>query len=240
MIISFELPVKKNLLIKPGQKVNLQTPLVKKSSVAEVKIILADKIGVSPEKIFSYIKKFVGEKIQKGELLAEKKSFFSIKKIFSDYDAVIKEINHQEGYLLLETETVEDDTINTYFQGEIEEIDSGAVKLKVDRFKEFEIKESDSGFGGACFYLHGPSKVGSLTVEGIDGKIVIVESLNTYALAKLDALGALGFVTVQKLPDKIDHPSARIKNEEDLKKIFDLNFPYCLVDQKNSKIYFYK
>lgn len=240
MVISFQLPVKKNLLIKPGQKVNLQTPLVKKRSVTEVKIILAEKIGVSPEKIFSYIKKFVGERIQKGELLAEKKGFFSIKKIFSEYDAIIKEINHQEGYLLLETETVENDTLQSYFQGEVEEIDNGEIKLKVERFKEFEIKESDSGFGGACFYLHDPSKVGSLTEEGIDEKIVIVDSLNTYALAKLDALGALGFVTVQKLPEKIKHPSARIKNKEDLKKIFDFNFPYCLVDQKNNKIYFYK
>lgn len=240
MVISFELPVKKNLLIKPGQKVNLQTPLVKKSTVTEVKIILADKIGVSPEKIFSYIKKFVGEKVQKGELLAEKKGFFSIKKIYSDFDAIIKEVNHQEGYLLLETETVESDTLNSYFQGEVEEVDNGMIKLKVEKYKEFEIKESDSGFGGSCFYLHDLSKVESLTAEEVDGKIIVVESLNTYALAKLDALGSLGFVTVEKLPDEIDYPSARIKNTEDLKKIFELNFSYCIIDRKNNRIYFYK
>jgi len=53
-------------------------------------------------------------------------------------------------------------------------------------------------------------------------------------------LGGIGFITLTRLPEQSSKPQAQIKIIEDFKKVLTLKYPYCLVNKKDSKIYFYQ
>ncbi|MDH7476172.1 MAG: hypothetical protein QHH09_01735 [Microgenomates group bacterium] len=240
MIINCQLPNEGEIVIKAGQKVDFKTPLFKKKTKKEKKIFLAEKIGVPAEKIFSYLKKIVGDKIKKGDLLAEKKTFLTEKKFFSDYDGLIKEINHLEGYLIIEEETEKEKIFYAYFQGKVEEIKDNQIKLVVKDGREFELKEAREDFGGEVFYYQEKIPTESLVEEQVAKKVIVAKNLTAYSQAKLEALEIAGFVTLLSLPEMTGRPAAKIKNLEDLNQIFRLKFPYCIISSIHRKIYFYQ
>ncbi len=236
MIITLPSSYKEDLLVKVGQKVDFKTPFFKKKIQKEIGLSLAEKLRISPQKIFVYLKKFVGEKINKGEILAEKKTLFTVRRYRSEYQGEIKEIDHQEGKVLIKINSGKDEFVTAPFKGEILEIDKETIKIKVNRGKEFTAKEITADFGGEVTYLKPTTEY---CEEEINNKIVVGQSLSSYLQVKLEALGVKGFVLLHRLPEKTDLPWGQLKNITDWEKIIAANFPYCLVDKKNSKIYFY-
>jgi len=236
MILTIDVDDTKDLIIKPGQKVDFDTPLKEKKYPQEIKILIAQFLDIPPQKIFVYLKKVVGEKIKKGELLAEKKGFFSRKKCISQYDGIIKEINHQEGFLLIESHSDIDEVTPAFFKGEIVALESNKIKIKVGHYKSFELKQATDDFGGKIFYLN--SSIVLSEEETID-KIIVSQSISSYGQTKLETLGIKGFVILYPLPEKTFLPWAKLKNITDWQTINDLNFPYCIINKKGGKIYFY-
>jgi hypothetical protein len=242
MIITINLP-KNELMIKIGQTVDFNTPLIKKQKIEEIKFDISKKLNVTPGKIFQYLKKFVGDEIKKGELLAEKKGLFGKTRVMSETDGVIKEINHNDGCLSLTVTGQNSKTQAAFFKGEITEIEKESVKIKVNHGKEFGLKAAinDNGlalfFGGEVFYF--ANRELSLTEDDVANKVVVSESLIGYVQVKLEALGAGGFIVLHHLHEKTDLPAVQLKNIDDWQEIMKLKFPYCIVDRKNNKIYFY-
>src|SRR3990167_9049048 len=103
MTISFSLSLKDKPLIKVGQEVDFTTPLIKKGAQEEKTIPISSALRISPSKIFLYLKKFVGDEIKQGELVAEKKTLFDKRQYLSEYDGTIKEIDHENGNLIVAT-----------------------------------------------------------------------------------------------------------------------------------------
>ena len=227
-----------NCLLKQGQKVDFSTPYLEENTFFDFEIPVAQKLGIACDHIFRYLTRFVGEKINKGEVLAYKKGFFNHKKIISDQDGIIKEINHKKGTVTISSKKEETDIINAYFKGEVLEIKKEEILLKVKKGEKFPLKNSKNNFGGEVFYLE--DKNSSLISSQLLNRILVSKEINSYLQLKLETLGILGYVLLKQLPENSELNFAQLKNIDDLKKIFKLNFPYCLVIKESSTIYFYQ
>lgn len=239
MTITFSVSVKDKLLIKQGQDVDFATLLSKKGSEEQKIIPLSVLLKIPPEKIFLYLKKFVGEEVTRGELLAEKKSVLGKKQYLSEYEGLIKEIDHEKGNLVLTIQAETKQVLNAYFKGKIEDTKKNEITLIVKDMKRFELKEATTDFGGEVFFID-ESSLGTVMPELVKNKVILVESIKPYNQSKLEVMGVIGFVSIQGLSDTTPPPFARIKNLDDWDQIKKLKLPYCLVDKKTAVIYFYQ
>lgn len=237
MIISIAIPEHAKCLLKNGSNVDIGTPFLEFSTQSLVNIPLAKKLKIHPASIFKYIKKFVGEPLKKGEVLALKKGFFSSTKILSEYDGIIKEIDHDDGQLLIEIENNEKKKTLAYFKGEVEEINKYELQLKVKTGKEYLTKKTTGNFGGQTMYLK-DSDDKTITAE-CNNSICVVESPTSYTQSKTEALGINGFITLNSLPEETNLPNALFKQISDIKKVMEYKLPYCIVNEKKGTITFY-
>jgi len=225
-------------LVKEGQEVDFQTPLFKKKLEEEVILPLASKIKISPKNIYLHLRKVIGDQIEKGELLAEKKTFLSQTEYRSEYNGVIKEIDHKEGYLLIGVISDKEQTVTSYFKGEVTEVKEKELHIKLKSGQEFALSEASANFGGEVIVLD-EAQIIAINEKTAGLKIVIAKKLASYDLSKLEALGIDGFVTVDSAVGDRSIPYAKLSKAEDFEKISKLKFQYCIIDKKKSIIYFY-
>lgn len=238
MKIPIAVPQGVEVLVKPGQKVTFETPFIKKISTEEVKISLANSLGISPDKIFLYLHKFVGDAIQKDELLAEKKSFMSTKQYLSEYTGTIKEINHYDGSLTVESQLSETLEERCFFQGEVESVEPGGIMLKVAHAKQFMLQEAAPFFGGPIL-LYTPENASQITEDAANGHVVLAEAITSYDHMKLEALGASGFITIKPLEEPASVPTALLKDPADLHEVSKGTFSCCMIAPDHTTIYIY-
>lgn len=238
MKIQVLIPQGVDILVKPGQKVTFDTPFIKKVSTEEVKISLASSLGISPDKIFLYLHKFVGDAIQKDELLAEKKSFMSTKQYLSEYTGTIKEINHYDGSLTVESQLSETLEERCFFQGEIDAMDAQSLVLKVNHAKQYLLQEACPFFGGPMF-VYTPENASQVVEDDVNGAIIVADSITSYDHMKLEALGAAGFITVKPLEEQAAVPTAHLKELNDLEEIAKNKFTCCMIAPDHTTIYIY-
>jgi len=238
MNIFLTIPQNGKILVKAGQKVDFETKLFEVKNQKTVKIDLQKELHISPQNIFSYLKKFIGEKIKKGDILASKKGFFSSKKIKSQWDGVLKEIDHQKGLLIIKTEE-NDDKKSVFFSpvfGQVEKIEKEGIRIKIEKKEEIEVKEETKEiFGTKIFIFENENEVNSQNVEE---RLIIAEEINSIFQTKLEALGVKGFLTIKKLPKETTLPTFQFKNLDDIKKI-KKNWS-CFIDKNSTKMIFYE
>lgn len=238
MAITFTLEETGSFIIKVGQKVEFNDPLFEKKESREVKIPLAQFLHIPPTKIFKTLKKFVGEEIKKGDLVAEKKGFLSHLKYYSEHDGTIKEINHHDGSVVLEIQTDESSTINSFFKGEIAALENNTITLKLDANKALQLQEASHTFGGSVLIAN-IKELPNLAEDEVSNKIIFTEKIVPYELMKLEALGSQGFITSHPYVQKPSLPSAVLKNTEEFESVDRKKFPYCIINKDNNTIYFY-
>ncbi len=98
------LPLKGNVLVKKGDKVNADTLVAETRLPGKVvPFNLANKLGVQPNMVNQFIKVKAGDEIQKGQMIAETKGFFGLFKtaIKSPIDGEIESISKITGQMLL-------------------------------------------------------------------------------------------------------------------------------------------
>ncbi|PIY72589.1 hypothetical protein COY87_00115, partial [Candidatus Roizmanbacteria bacterium CG_4_10_14_0_8_um_filter_33_9] len=177
-----------------------------------------------------------GDKVNKDELMAEKKSLFSLKQYKSEYEGLIKEIDHIEGIVLLEV-TQEEQKNCAYFTGEVVEINKQKLKLKVGKGKVFDVKDISVDFGGPVVFQKENPNI--LTEEEINKKVYCSRKLLGYEQMKIEALGAVGIISLHSLPEDSSIPFAQISEIKQWDELVSSSFLYCIADKKSSKIYFY-
>jgi len=73
------LPLKGQVLVQVGDSVNPDTVIARTELPGPVTTVrVAERLGVEPRELTKYLLKQVGEKVQAGEVLAERKSFFGL------------------------------------------------------------------------------------------------------------------------------------------------------------------
>jgi hypothetical protein len=236
MLISIPISVSDRCLLKEGQFIDFDTPFLEKKVEEDINISIAKNLNVPPQKIFHYLKKFVGESIEKNEIIAINKGIFTTKKIVSKYSGLIKEINHSDGSITLLSKTEIENTINSFFKGQVNKIKKNEVFIEVDKGEQLIIKNVSHDFGGKTFY----SDDSDFLSENVFNSIVVCENITSYFKAKAEALGCQGFLSLSKLTEESGIPNAQFKSINDFKKIIKLKFPYCTIVNTSSTIYFYK
>lgn len=237
MLITVPLTITDHCLLKEGQDVDFETPFLKKKTEAEVNISIAKNLNVSPQKIFHYLKKFVGETIEKDETLAVNKGIFSTKKIISKYSGLIKEINHSDGTITILSREETENTVNSFFKGKVNKIKKNEISIKVDKGEQFPGKNIIQNFGGKAFYAN---EVLDFNSENIYNSIIVCENMTSYYRSKAEALGCRGFLSLSKLTEDSGTPYAQLKNINDYKKIIKTKFTYCTILNSSGMIYFYQ
>lgn len=238
MNITITFPEDSKLLVKEGQKVDFTTPFITQSTLEEVKVTLSSMLGFPPDKIFLYLHKFVGEKVEKDELLAERKAMLSTKQYYCEHTGTIKEINHYDGSVTIESQMDETSEYPCYFKGTIEQIDKTSLILKVGKAKEIELQEKSHHFGGAVFYYK-EEMASTVTEDDVIDTVVVAERIPVYDQVKLEALGAKGFITIEPLLEQPSVPSARLKKISDLKDVASHAISCCMITPDSTTIYFY-
>lgn len=237
MLITIPLSISDHCLLKEGQDVDFETPFLQKKVEQEINISIAKNLSVPPEKIFHYLKKFVGESIRKDETIAINKGIFTTKKIVSKYSGLIKEINHSDGTITIVSQKETENTVNSYFKGKVNKIKKNELFLEVNKGEQFPGKNVNQSFGGKTFYADENLNFNS---ENILNSIVICENITSYYKAKAEALGCQGFLSLSKLTEESGTPYAQLKNINDYKKIIKIKFTYCTILSNSSNIYFYQ
>lgn len=238
MSIIITIPEDTKCLLKSGQAVDFLTPFLENKVISDIAIPVAKKLNIASDKIFNYLIKFVGDSVEKNDIIAEKKSLLGNTSIVSETKGIIKEINHNSGEMVISTSIAQKGHISAYFKGEVIDIEKKQLKLKAQEVREFTCKQTASDFGGETFYLQDTSK--SIFAPQMSNKIMITESITPYLLTKAEALGIKGFISLKNPPQDSNLAKVQIKNIDDFKKIFHLNLPYCLINKQYSKIYFYR
>lgn len=239
MVITINFPENARCLLKENQKVDFGVPYLEGKTESKIEIQVAKILDIDPSKIFHYLKKLVGEKITKGETLALKKGLFSTGRVKSEYDGVVQEINHNDGVVVLTTEVGDDKTFDAFFKGKVKKVEKGEIKIETGAVEEYRLSTTTSDFGGGAFYLKNSET--SLTSTDVSNNVIVAESVDAFSQVKAEALGAKGFVTINKIVDQTEEIEyAQLKNISDMEKIKKHNYPYCLIDKKNSRIVFYK
>ncbi|NTU73373.1 hypothetical protein HGB07_04360 [Candidatus Roizmanbacteria bacterium] len=236
-MIVIDIPQIGNILIKPGQVVDFSTPFIETAAQEDVKIQLSSHLHVPSKKIFSFLKKFVGEEIKKGDVIAEHKSFTGYRKYKSEFDGIIKEINHEDGSITIQIKSDDEEVINCHFKGEIHEIKDEKVSLKVKNKKGYKLKETPDDHGGNVLYFDPQMAV---TEEMVRDKIIVAKSLTGYDQVKLETLGALGIITLEALQEETELATTLIQEVNDFEQIIAQQLPYCIVNKKDSTIFFYE
>jgi len=239
MQITVSIPNDARFLIKANQKVEFKTPFFEKRTRNSNILLISQSLGIPPKKIFKFLKKFVGDSVKKGDLIGIKKDLFSTKRIVSSFDGVIKEIDYEEGKIIIES-FKDSNVFSTYFKGTVVELKKDRAIIKVESGKEYELKKAGTDFGGPTLYEKDISRVDGLRADQIERKILIFDSPTSFVLTKMEALGLKGMVSLRLLTEESHLPMAQLRSIDDFKQILSQQFPYCLVNQKLSKIYFYR
>ncbi len=237
MTITYPFPFNAVCLVKEGNKINFDTPLFEKKINQNISLNISRELEINPKNIFRNLKKLVGEKVKKGDIIASKKGLFTSKKVRCPDDGIIKEIDHHQGILIIETADKKKSQVLSPFKGEVEKVNKDSLVVNLSKAQEFSLKKASQDFGGEVFYFTPSSE---LSTNDVLKKIIFCEHISSYLQVKSEALGALGYVTSQELPENTKSFTSLVKNEEDIKKIHKLKHPYCTIISKSAKIYFYQ
>jgi hypothetical protein len=239
--ITFALDSVGSLLIKPDQEVDFKTPMAKAAQSKTYRIHVSRFLGADPKDIFLHLQKVVGESVAKNEVLAEKKTTFGKKQYQSEWSGVVREINHQEGVVLIESSTEIDDIKSSYFKGRVVDITADAmVTLEVKQSASFPLKSAGCGFGGEVKHAPDESQLAAYTTDDVCGKVIIVDSIKPIDAVRLEVLDEAGTVILNQTAADMPRNIARVLNISDWHKIQKIDLPYCIVDAKQATIHFYE
>lgn len=237
MKLVVKIPPHKELLVTIEQTVDTDSPFLKTTSPKQNSIPIARSLGISPQKIFLHLKKFVGDKIQPGDVLAEHKTFFSAKQYLADMHGTITEIDHQTGSILVEVMSDDASVQNCFFRGTVTAVNPPELlELQVNHGAEYPIFPIKDYLGGQMSYYTGVH----LSEEDIENRFIIAEEIIPYDQIKYETLGAKGFITLRELQKSSELPSIKMKQIDHFEEIIKKRFPYCIVGQDNATMFFYE
>ncbi|GIW62549.1 MAG: hypothetical protein KatS3mg090_0375 [Patescibacteria group bacterium] len=235
MIVKIKIPSKQKLNININDIVNFDKQLFKLTHKKNIVIPIAKQLNIKPIKIYDYLKKLIDEKVSEGEILAEKKSFLSHKKIRSEYTGKIIEIHHDTGDITLETET-EDSSGFKNISGKIINISKDLLEIELKDCYSIEINSTNiSQLSGNKLSII--TRLDQIKSDTVANKAVFIKKINPYLEAKLLALKTKLIITTKKPNSGVKY--IVVSKIKDLEKIETDKRNLILVDPEANKLYLY-
>lgn len=125
------LPLKGQVLVQQGQKVEPDTPVARTELPGMLQTIkVAEKLGVETKEVPDLLKVKIGDKVEIGTLIAESKGLFGLFKgtVTSEYEGTVEALSEVTGNLLIREAPIPVE-ITAYLKGTVVEIipEEGAV-----------------------------------------------------------------------------------------------------------------
>lgn len=224
--------------LQVGQAVDFDTPFAKKTVTRQEKLSVTDSLGISPKEIFLHLLKVVGEEVKKDELLAEKKGMFGTKQLISEFTGTIKEINHEDGSVMLEMKTEMNQEEYAYFTGKVADLKDQTIVLEVKESKAYELKSASGDFGGEILKT---TQDGLIQLHGdmVEKKVIVIDDIKPSDIVRLDVLDESGLITLKTVEPGQSTRWAQVKTLPDWEEINKSSLRYCIIDSKNNTMYLY-
>jgi hypothetical protein len=232
MNIDIPIDPEKKLAVKVGDKVDFNSPLYKSKEKAQERIEVAELLRIHPKKIFQHLKKNVGDTIVIGDLLAEKKSFFSDKKVTSHIEGMIVEVDHIEGVVLIETQK-ETRLEYCWFAGHVLEVSKKQIQVKIGKHSVIDAKYVEKDFGGMVWLITKETHINP------EHPVGVADRATEYEVAKLEALGGHGLITTYKYEGNTLLPRAEFKLKDSFSEVESKEFSCCFAQAHSSTIILY-
>lgn len=241
MVITITLPADAEILIKPGESVNFGDKLYQIARKNNLRVDIAKKLKIAPDKIFNFVIKVIGEEVKKGELLAQKKGFLTTKKVFSPVAATIREINHRTGEIILTTtdQSAKKSVLGyAFFRGKVLTIDNDLLKVDIEGGTPYPLRSVNNDGGGELFYFLDEAIYFTADENRIKDKIIVFNEAKPHIVVKCDALGCAGFLFASGEMES-DQPSAILEKKEDFDKLVAQKLSYALFSKHDRSVIVY-
>lgn len=235
MLITLNIPKDAKIIAEEGEKINIGDELYHIEKKKEIKINIAQVLNIKPELIFQHLAKLIGEEVKKNEILAFKKGFLSTEKIYSDYQGVLKEINHNSGEItILMIDKNSKRIVKSYFKAVINKIANNCLIIEITDAHKINFDQIPTEGGGELFYFLNNNSYFNIFEDNIKNRVVLIEELTPRVKIKCEALEAGGFIFCRKKTDSnffstTDNLifSTQIKSE-DYRKLINLKKRYII------------
>lgn len=240
MLITLTLPNNAIVKVKQGDQVTFGDRLYQIiNKKDEIKLNIAKNLHIQPQHIFRYLQKMIGEEIKKGETIAKKKGVLATKKLVSQYEGLLKEIDHQTGEITLSVSPSENQIDNTQakivdsnFKGILASVGKEEISIEVvGEGKKIDLKEINRDGAGEIFHFKDAGFYFTIGEDQIREKIIAIEELKSHIEAKCEALGGGGFIFL-KGEVSTELPAAKIKNIDDYHHLVTSGKKYIIFSKK--------
>lgn len=200
-LLTIQLTSDLELTIKKGNHVKAGDVIAKRSAkLHREKIPLGKILSIDAKKIPSFLSKRLGSKVKKGEVLASKEGIFKSMRVLSPLSGVLESVDLKDGSLLLVSQTLNEITQTSPINGLVEGITSEEITISFEgKVIEAELGKGERVIGHSLVF---EDNVDMHHFAGeVADKIVIGKTFSEGARAKLNALGAIGLISLEYYED---------------------------------------
>jgi hypothetical protein len=212
-----------------GQKITAGKALAQKLTGSKDEVVhLAKDLGISPKAAIKSLKKTLGSRFEKGDIIAIKKKFgLGKKQIISEFSGTLVKIEEDTGDLFVRIASDEEalgEPIISPVDGIVDFCDNEKIVLKTEKTTILVEKSSGKGVRGNLLILNKKEIEDEDVKKEVEEKIVAGQCFEKAAIFKILAMGGLGIIALNSC-------------EQDLKDVFErsLNKPIFLISEENYK-----
>ncbi len=241
--IAILLPPNSVPTVNVGDTVSFDTEIAhttRKPTVSQT-IKVAESLKFKPEKIFKHLKKNIGDKIHKGDIVATKDAVFATKKFIADSEGILTSVNHHSGEIVIEhtTDEEEQSVMPALLEGSVSAVEKDRIFIKTSKTLVVPlISESQERFGGSVVITDKTSAM-QLSMPQVSGKVILALEISDYILSKFEALGASHIVVTKQFDYSSAH-TLTLENAGDLESIIDFAPHGVYANAAEKSITFYK
>jgi hypothetical protein len=172
----------------------------------DIIVPLAEKFNIDPKKVITILKKGPGDKVEEGDVLAEKKGIINIKRATSHFEGTVLKLEEDTGNLHIRTHGIgEVETIKSPVDGKVTICDNSKVVLETEKKALSAIKSFGKEIKAELAYLSKEKIEFEDIDKKIDKKIILAKTFDRAALSKAFGLGALGAIGFNIPDEDIEH-----------------------------------
>lgn len=229
---------KGEILVKEGQKVSTGDVLAVEEFIPQlISLNIAKFLSTSPKKCLKVLTKKLGEEVKVSEIIAQKKSFFGLRKkiVRSPCDGVLEKVEAETGELIISLPKRKRE-IKLPVPGIIKKIDRAKGEIIVSLLgEEVKLKEAIGSLTSGKIEVIGEDTPLFLVDRKYQGKIVCAKIWKEEFFEKALALGVAAFLAIE-LPfidwEKQKKGNHLLIGEEEEKFIFNIG----ILEEKDFKI----
>ncbi len=206
----------------------------KENLYGETAINISLQLSVPPAKISQFLKKNLGDLVEKGDIVAVKKGALGMgsKQVLSELSGTVIKIDEEKGNLVIKSPSVGNpETIISPVEGIIDFCNNEKIVIKTDKNVLVAIDSLGKENTGELLHIESLENLD----KDVEDKILILKSIDKISLFKAIGLDVVGIITTEiedtdfiDLAEKPIDISLAIVSKEDFDK---------LVKSKSKKVY---